>query len=179
MLPTFSGNLILTSDLTLHAGYGEAIDTAESIIDRTTLSEATLRLDDGARVRAELGAYRGDDAAAAPASVTGVVSSLRWEVAPRIDVRAWTLLGTRSRTFIWTTYESAFGVRFDVIAHSEPAAVGPIAEALAYDAANATRHRANLLDIDALIPIGSSVDISIGRVERTTNDRVTIGLRLH
>ena len=183
LVPSFEGTLELGRGVALHVGYAGALD-APTLDDadlasmpgkvtfelgRSALSQAAVRFDDGRRIRAEFGAYRGLESGFAPSStVAGFASSLAWQVVPHLDVRAWNLAGAASRALVWTTYANPSGLRLDVIARSER--TGPFGRPLA--------HRTVLVDADALVALDPIFALDFGTVARAAARTFTLGLRV-
>ena len=183
LVPSFEGTLELGRGVALHVGYAGAVDaptlgdanlasipgTATFVLGRSALSEAAVRFDDGRRIRAEFGAYRGIESGFAPSStVAGFASSLAWQVVPHLDVRAWSLAGSASRALVWTTYANPSGLRLDVIARSER--TGSFGQPLA--------HRTILVDADALVALDPIFALDFGTVARAGARTITLGLRV-
>lgn len=177
VLPTLDATLNLEPALALHLGLGDALDTPNAAaLGRTSLAEATMRFDDGMRIRAEVGAYRSGDTIARAFAVAGFTSAVAWEIVPHLDLRISALLGTTSREIAWATYAGR-GLRVDAIVRDEPPAVDPIARALAFGEPNATGRRALLLDADLLVPLGQKLTLEIGTVQRSCGRTLNAGVR--
>lgn len=189
-LPQFDIRILLGGGAYVRGGYAGAVrvptllendasiaSSVMSTLERAALTEAAFGIDTGARVRAEAMVYREQTQGFQTRRIDGVGASVVWQVAPQVNVRAWTLratsadvmppllgFGNATRGVLWATYANGDALRLDAIVHRDVRGAGRSIVAV---------------DADAYVPLARHVALDFGTTRRGDTREYSVGIRMH
>ena len=149
-------------------------------LERSALQELALDFDDSRRLRLGASLFHENVTGLEAHAVNGLGLSLAWQIAPRLSLRAWTLLDDLStyaqsltaqpgglgtplaRATAWLSYEAPGGLRFDAIERG--ASGGAVRE--------------TDLDADVVVPLHAGFAFTAGSERERGLRRAYIGLRV-
>jgi len=113
----------------------------------------------------------------------GIGTSLAWQLAPLVTLRAWSLHNSvnqayqydasspytpigaiaSGRSVLWSTYDNPSGARFDMMVHRDAVKTGAVVD----------------MDGDILLPVTSHIKFAAGSYRANTARFWSLGLRLY
>jgi hypothetical protein len=147
------------------------------------LLQGALSYEDARRIRMEVIVFHEALNDVQGQDTQGIGTSLVWQLAPLVTLRAWTLHNTvnqayqydasspytpigaiaSGRSVLWSTYDNPSGARFDMMFHRDAIRTGAVVD----------------MDGDILLPVTSHIKLAAGSYRASTARFWSLGLRLY